>query len=86
MPLLHPEPEAIDRLALATKAIEAIGLVAAVSRFRRPASRPIPLFLIALVACFSALAALAATGGHHAHGHGTEHQHASAASFPKRFR
>jgi hypothetical protein len=27
-PLLHPEPESIDRLALATKALEALGLVA----------------------------------------------------------
>lgn len=29
IPLLHPEPESIDRLALGTKAIEAGGLVAA---------------------------------------------------------
>jgi len=29
LPLLHPEPESIDRLALATKAIEALGLVVA---------------------------------------------------------
>jgi hypothetical protein len=28
VPLLHPEPESIDVLALATKAIEAVGLVA----------------------------------------------------------
>jgi hypothetical protein len=29
VPLLHPEPEPVDALALATKAIEAVGLVAA---------------------------------------------------------
>jgi hypothetical protein len=36
MPVLHPEPEAVDGLALFTKAIEAIGLVLAVSLLRRP--------------------------------------------------
>jgi hypothetical protein len=30
LPVLHPEPEAVDGLALATKAIEAAGLLAAV--------------------------------------------------------
>jgi hypothetical protein len=35
-PVLHPEPEAIDALALFTKAIEAIGLVVAASLLRRP--------------------------------------------------
>jgi hypothetical protein len=29
VPLLHPEPEAVDDLALATKAVELVGLVAA---------------------------------------------------------
>jgi hypothetical protein len=28
VPLLHPEPEAVDDLALATKAVELVGLVA----------------------------------------------------------
>jgi hypothetical protein len=31
LPLLHPEAEPVDGLALATKAIEAVGLLAAVS-------------------------------------------------------
>jgi hypothetical protein len=31
LPILHPEPEPVDGLALATKAIEAIGLLAASS-------------------------------------------------------
>jgi hypothetical protein len=37
LPLLHPEPEPVDGLALATKAIEALGLVAASSLLWRPA-------------------------------------------------
>jgi hypothetical protein len=35
-PMLHPEREAVDGLALFTKAIEAIGLVLAASLLRRP--------------------------------------------------
>jgi hypothetical protein len=35
-PVLHPEPEAVDGLALFTKAVEAVGLVLAVSLLRRP--------------------------------------------------
>ena len=36
LPLLHPEREAVEGLALFTKAVEAIGLVLAASRLRRP--------------------------------------------------
>ena len=36
LPVLHPEPEPVDALALATKAIEAAGLLAAWSLIRRP--------------------------------------------------
>ena len=36
LPVLHPEPEPVDGLALATKAIEAVGLVTAGSLLRRP--------------------------------------------------
>ena len=35
-PILHPEPEAVDGLALFTKAVEAVGLVLATSLLRRP--------------------------------------------------
>jgi hypothetical protein len=35
-PVLHPEPEAVDGLAVLTKAVEAIGLVFAASLLRRP--------------------------------------------------
>ena len=36
MPVLHPHPEPVDGLALATKAIEAAGLLAATSLLWRP--------------------------------------------------
>jgi len=36
MPVLHPEPEAVDGLALFTKGVEAIGLVLAATLTRRP--------------------------------------------------
>jgi hypothetical protein len=36
LPVLHPNPEPVDGLALATKAIEALGLLAATSLLWRP--------------------------------------------------
>lgn len=36
LPLLHPEPEPVDALALATKAIETVGLVSALTLKGRP--------------------------------------------------
>jgi CHASE2 domain-containing sensor protein len=36
LPVLHPEPEAVDGLALFTKAVESVGLVVAGSLLRRP--------------------------------------------------
>ncbi len=36
LPVLHPEPEPLDGLALVTKAIEAVGLLAAAHLVRRP--------------------------------------------------
>lgn len=38
VPVLMPEPEPVDGLALVTKAVEAAGLLAAVSGLRRPAA------------------------------------------------
>ena len=35
-PVLHPEPEAVDGLALVTKAVEAGGLILTLSLLRRP--------------------------------------------------
>jgi hypothetical protein len=35
-PILHPDPEAVDGLALFTKAVEAVGLVLAASLLRQP--------------------------------------------------
>ena len=37
MPVLHPQPEPVDGLALATRAIEAVGLLAATSLLWHPA-------------------------------------------------
>jgi hypothetical protein len=43
LPLLHPDPEPVDGLALATKAIEALGLLAASSLlWRHPAAVTLP--------------------------------------------
>ena len=39
-PVLHPEPEPVDGLALATKAIETVGLVTALSLLRRRPAVP----------------------------------------------
>jgi hypothetical protein len=42
LPVVHPDPEPVDGLALATKAIEATGLVAAASRLRRTVAALLP--------------------------------------------
>ena len=43
VPVLHPEPESVDGLALATKVVESVGLLAAWASLRRPAAaRTIP--------------------------------------------
>lgn len=36
LPVLHPDPEPVDGLAIATKAIEGVGLLAALTLIRRP--------------------------------------------------
>ena len=41
-PVLHPDPEPVDGLALATKAIEAFGLLAAASLLWRPVAATLP--------------------------------------------
>ena len=43
LPVLHPEPEPFDGLALATKAFEAVGLVTALSLLRRRPGMTLPL-------------------------------------------
>ncbi len=68
LPVLHPEQEPVEALAVCTKAIEALGLVLVWRSVRR--TPPVPLPLTALVAVFSALVALAVSGGMHMdHGH-----------------
>ena len=42
VPVLHPDVEPIDLLALFTKAVEAIGLITAVSLMRRPSPLAFP--------------------------------------------
>jgi hypothetical protein len=41
VPLLHPEVEPVDGLAVVTKAVEAAGLLAALSLLGRPVTRPL---------------------------------------------
>jgi hypothetical protein len=43
LPVLHPQPEPIDGLGLATKAIEAVGLLAAATLLGRPSVALTPL-------------------------------------------
>ena len=43
VPVVHPEPEPVDGLAVATKAFEAVGLVTALSLLRRRHALPLPL-------------------------------------------
>ena len=42
LPVLHPDPEPVDALALATKAIEIVGLLAATSLLWRPFAVTLP--------------------------------------------
>ena len=42
LPVLHPQPEPLDGLALATKGIEVVGLIAAANLLRRPVALAIP--------------------------------------------
>jgi hypothetical protein len=68
IPVLHPEPEPVDGLALDTKIVELLGLALAVDLTRRRGAGRIPLPAVALtvmIAVFSALVALALSGGHH---------------------
>jgi hypothetical protein len=97
VPVLHPDTEPVDGLAVVTKAVEVVGLVAVLtllwrhvaarrvsdperspSMDRTRASRPIPIAVTAIVAFFSALAALAVSNGHDAHAH-DHHAHAATA-------
>lgn len=41
-PVTHPDPEPVEGLALATKAIEAVGLLVAASLLRRPVAMTLP--------------------------------------------
>ena len=68
LPVLLPDGESVEAIAVLTKAVELVGLVVAVRLLVAPGrseGRPAQLGLTALVAMFSALAALAMSGGHH---------------------
>ena len=70
LPGVHPDPEPVDGLALFTKGVETLGLVAAAGLLRaaRPAAaRPIPLPLTGLIIAFTVLTTLAASTDHMAH-------------------
>jgi hypothetical protein len=68
LPVLLPDAEDVETIAVLTKAVELVGLVVAARLLTAPGraqGRPAPLGLTALVALFSALAALAMSGHHH---------------------
>ena len=46
LPLLHPDPEPVDGLALATKAIEALGLLACLRLAALPRTKEIPTWTL----------------------------------------
>lgn len=80
IPGLTAGPESVDALGLTTKAVEICGILAAVGAKASPSptGRPVPLALLAVVASFSALVAVAVSGEHpHAEEHGP-HVHAAA--------
>ena len=79
IPALTAGPESVDALGLTTKSVEIFGILAAISAKSSPsrAARPLPLALLAVVASFSALAAVAVSGPHsHSEEHGP-HSHAA---------
>jgi hypothetical protein len=83
LPVLHPDREAVDLLALGTKTVEVVGLLAAAGLLRAPhaVARPIPLALATMVAVFSGFTAVAVSGEHHSHSHastGGPHAHRAA--------
>ena len=74
VPGLVPEPEAVEGIAVATKVIEAVGVLAAAA-LRWSPSRPrstVPLLPVAVVVALSALMTAPVAGGHH-HGDGDHH-------------
>lgn len=90
VPILHPGRESLERVALATKAIEIIGLAAAAAlllehqagdeaRSRRGVSLAL-LAVVGLVSAFLAVELSAGHGGHGDHEHGDHHEHGGSPS------
>ena len=68
IPLVHPDTEPVDALAVDTKIVELLGLWLAVDLSRRRSGGRVRLPAVALtvmIAVFSALVAYALSGGHH---------------------
>jgi hypothetical protein len=68
IPLLHPDVEPVDGLAVDTKIVELAGLALAADLSRRRVTERVllpALGLTVMIAVFSALAALMLAGGHH---------------------
>jgi hypothetical protein len=80
VPILQPEPEPVELVAVLTKVVELGGLVAAVALLTSPgagraAAQRVPLTVLAFVALFSAFVALELSGDH---GHGRHGEHSAA--------
>jgi hypothetical protein len=81
VPLFLPDPEPVELVAVVTKVVELVGLVAAVSLLASPragtaeaaAARRVPLTVLAFVALFSAFVALELSGDHGHDGGHDEH-------------
>ena len=80
VPVLQPEPEPVEFVAVVTKVVELVGLVAALDLLRsqrvgsgaQTAPQRVPLTVLAFVALFSAFVALELSGDH-AHGGHDDH-------------
>jgi hypothetical protein len=86
VPVLQPEPESLELVALVTKAIELVGLVAAVSLLASSRSdtggavpHRLPLTVLTVVAVVSAYVALELSTGHSDHGGHSHHAAGPAA-------
>ena len=69
VPVLQPEPEPVEFVAVVTKVVELVGLVAALDPLR---PQRVSLTVVAFVALFSAFVALELSGDH-AHGGHNDH-------------
>lgn len=64
IPILHPEVDPVDTVAVLTKAVELLGVALAIGLRAPVRGRTIPVALSGLIAVFSALVALSIAGHH----------------------